>query len=142
MEPKIERIQTQDPYEEGAQMYARELTGSSAIAHLFKTRLMRVYEMLGKVEGMKFLDIGCGSGFMASYILENRGRYFGIDRSKAMLKECQKRLGEEECSPLSLATMANLPFRMPLLMERFVWGTRVRGRFGLGCGRTFKSFER
>jgi cyclopropane fatty-acyl-phospholipid synthase-like methyltransferase len=39
---------------------------------------MRVSEMLGKVDGLNLLDVGCGPGKISTYILENRGDTSGL----------------------------------------------------------------
>ncbi len=82
----------------------------SQINHLLHTRLIRTYELLGTFDGLKFLDIGCGTGLAANYILENRGSYFGIDLSKQMLQEFHGTSKEEGATRLSVAIMENLPF--------------------------------
>jgi ubiquinone/menaquinone biosynthesis C-methylase UbiE len=110
MDQKIKRIQIQNQFDQAAQGYSEKYRDSSPISHLFRTRLMRVYEMLGKVEGLKILDVGCGPGIISTHILENRGRYFGIDISRKMLNQCRRTLGEDEDSPLSQSTIENLPF--------------------------------
>src|SRR3972149_5284130 len=84
--------------------------GFSPISYLLNTRLKRVYELLGPVDGLNILDVGCGPGVVAIYITENGGRYFGIDLSKEMLKECQRTLGNHKTFFLAQAIMEDLPF--------------------------------
>ncbi len=93
-----------------AKLYPKRNEDLSQVSPMFHSRLGMTYEMLGAVDGLKFLDVGCGPGLAAGYILQNGGKYFGIDLSKEMLKESCRT--SDECASMQLAVgiMEHLPF--------------------------------
>jgi ubiquinone/menaquinone biosynthesis C-methylase UbiE len=93
-----------------AESYRKLYDGISPLAHLFNTRLARVYELLGSVNGLDVLDIGCGPGMASIFITENGGRYFAIDLSMEMLREYRRKADACETYRLSQAIMEKMPF--------------------------------
>jgi 2-polyprenyl-3-methyl-5-hydroxy-6-metoxy-1,4-benzoquinol methylase len=93
-----------------AESYHKLYNGVSPLSHLFNTRLARVYELLGSVDGLDVLDVGCGPGMPSIYIMKNGGRYFGIDLSMEMLKENRRTSAAYETHHLAQATVGEMPF--------------------------------
>ncbi len=51
-------------------------------------------QMIGEVDGLEILDLGCGSGVYANYFLENGAkRVVGIDASEQMVEILKQKLG-------------------------------------------------
>ena len=52
-------------------------------------------ELLGEVEGLKVLDVGCGSGVLTHRLLEAGASVIGIDASLEMLERAKARVGRD-----------------------------------------------
>lgn len=81
------------------------------VSHIFATRIQRISELLGDLNGLKILDVGCGPGFIMTLILEKNGHYFGFDLSQKMLHEAKMRHNFDTPFYLSLGEVENLPFK-------------------------------
>jgi ubiquinone/menaquinone biosynthesis C-methylase UbiE len=97
-----------DPFVIGS--YRRSYNGYSPVSHLLNARLARVKELLGNVFELNILDVGCGIGVIGTHILKNGGRYFAVDLSEGMLRECQCTLEKEDRLFMSQVTIDQLPF--------------------------------
>jgi len=64
--------------------------------------------LLSPEQGDIVLDVGCGDGYQISYVLGRASQIFGIDISKASLKEAKKRVKGVD---FVCACSENLPFR-------------------------------
>jgi ubiquinone/menaquinone biosynthesis C-methylase UbiE len=93
-----------------AKIYGKHQDGSPS-AHLFSTRLKRVNELLGDISGVSSLDVGCGPGVIANYLVSKNCNYFGADLSPEMLLECRSGSGYSEAVHLVQANIEKLPFR-------------------------------
>lgn len=93
-----------------AEFYGELYQGTTALAHLFATRLKRVRELIDNVEGISVLDIGCGPGIIAAYLIERNSKYFGLDLTIEMLVDHQARIDSSDSDYLAVGDMENLPY--------------------------------
>jgi ubiquinone/menaquinone biosynthesis C-methylase UbiE len=61
---------------------------------------------LGKLNGKKILDIGCGSGTFIRYLASKGADVYGIDISKTMIDEAKNNVGNK----VKVADMNAIPF--------------------------------
>ena len=52
----------------------------------FIVRFSKAINLIKQVENNTILDLGCGTGILIPYIIENKGNYIGLDNSVSMLK--------------------------------------------------------
>jgi ubiquinone/menaquinone biosynthesis C-methylase UbiE len=99
-----------EQFESAARFYGDLYHDDSPKAHLFTTRVRRVYELLEGIEATSILDVGCGPGIVAGRLLAKYDNYFGVDIAKEMLRDCRRRYGDNEHVLLVQASMEMLPF--------------------------------
>lgn len=107
MTSKHEMIKNQ--FDSAASFYG--VDNDPSVLHIFSTRVHRISELLGDLNGLNVLDVGCGPGFMIGFILEKKGKYFGLDMSQNMLHEAKTRHESETPFYLSAGDMEKLPFQ-------------------------------
>lgn len=76
-------------YDEIADAYAAKVDTAPYNALYERPAMLR---MLPRVDGLRVLDAGCGSGLHAALLLDRGARVTGIDRSAAMLEHARRRL--------------------------------------------------
>lgn len=71
----------------------------------FRIRRERVVELLDPIlrQGMRVLDVGCGTGIMAPIVLSKKTHYQGVDLSRNMILEAKKRHFGTQTSEASVA---------------------------------------
>lgn len=82
----------------------------------FRIRRERVVELLDPIltPGMQVLDVGCGTGIMAPFVLSRSAHYQGVDLSRNMIHEAkQKHLGAQASEGSIAFTVADVE-KMPL----------------------------
>lgn len=99
----------QDNYDSVAKFYGI-IEEFSPLLHLYATRIRRVIELSIDLDGLKVLSVGCGPAPLATYILEKKGRYYGIDLSPKILHEARRRNGDNILS-LAAGNLEKLPFK-------------------------------
>lgn len=70
--------------------------------------IIKLFDMLRYEENEKILDYGCGFGRFFNYFRE-KGVYYGIDISDAMIEECRRRFPKEK-ERFIIGEGENLPF--------------------------------
>ncbi|MDP1743251.1 MAG: methyltransferase domain-containing protein [Candidatus Amesbacteria bacterium] len=65
--------------------------GDKGSIHHIKLAIPAVMELLAVKPGEKILDIGCGQGVLAQYIVSAQGLYTGIDVSEQLIKIAKNR---------------------------------------------------
>lgn len=65
--------------------------GDKGSIHHTKLAIPAVMELLGVKPGEKILDIGCGQGVLAQYIVSAQGLYTGIDVSEKLIQIAKTR---------------------------------------------------
>lgn len=91
-----------DPYARIAPWYDRVLEPMNAPLRAIS---LKMHEPL---RGMKVLDVGCGTGTGLEPYLDAGCQAFGIDASRAMLNQAQRRLGDR--ADLRLGDAATMPY--------------------------------
>lgn len=64
---------------------------SNYLSHSFIHRYRKSISLISIIKGKKILDLGCGTGVLIPYILENKLKYYGIDNSNDMLNFIKKK---------------------------------------------------
>ena len=74
--------------------------GDAVTNYSFIVRRRRVEELLEPVirADSRVLDIGCGTGVMAPFVLEAGAHYYGVDLSESMIAEARRRTGDVRAS--------------------------------------------
>ncbi len=93
-----------------AEAYENTYSDPSPVQHFFSMRLLRVRELLDRLEGKRVLDVGCGPGVIAESILKAGNEYTGMDLSPNMISACTKRLANWDSAHFLVGRMENLPF--------------------------------
>ncbi len=93
-----------------------ELTNSGFLAFLHQA---------GLKEGMKVLDVGCGTGILACEVAKNVGQVIGIDISKEQIDLAQslaagKQIHNVEFRQMSAHDIGNLEEKFDLIYFRYV----------------------
>lgn len=82
----------------------------------FRIRRERVVELLDPIlkQGMRVLDVGCGTGIMAPAVLSKKARYQGVDLSRNMILEAKAKYGDIEAAEdsvvFAVADVEKMPF--------------------------------
>ena len=79
----------------------------------FRFTQKRVVSLLNLQENQCFLDMGCGTGWAVRYaasLVQNKGKFYGIDISSRMIEEAEKNCGGCENIYFYKADAAALPF--------------------------------
>ncbi len=86
-----------------------------------------VLSLLPPVQGKRVLDIGCGPGLYAMWLIEHGAQVVGCDISVEMVKRSQQRVGDrgifyqhDISQPLSFATSASFDVAIAPLMIHYV----------------------
>lgn len=82
----------------------------------FRIRRERVVELLDPIleQGMRVLDVGCGTGIMAPAVLSKKAHYQGVDLSRNMILEAKAKYVDIEAAGDSVAfTVADVE-KLPL----------------------------
>jgi len=98
---------TQQPYDLLADVYDQEIHVRTAheFGHLVEQRL------LGALHGpLRILDVGCGTGVLASSLCGPGRRVAALDRSLGMLRRAEARLNGSSRYAVLCADMTALPF--------------------------------
>ncbi|OFZ49421.1 MAG: hypothetical protein A2381_12455 [Bdellovibrionales bacterium RIFOXYB1_FULL_37_110] len=88
-------------YEELAESYSKIAETKAENGYIEHPAIRK---QLGKVQGLKILDAGCGPGILASYLVLQGAKVTGFDISPKMIELARKRLGEK--SEFFIADMA------------------------------------
>jgi ubiquinone/menaquinone biosynthesis C-methylase UbiE len=89
-----------------ADNYSRPHTPTS---YFFRRRLIHVMRALHSVEKGAIVDVGCGPGIYAKPCCELGFRYTGLDISRQMIEEAQKRFGGLKGVEFKLCDSQHLP---------------------------------
>lgn len=60
----------------------------------FIVRFVKAINLIKQVENNSVLDLGCGTGILIPYVIENKGKYIGLDNSESMLKTVNKKFSK------------------------------------------------
>ncbi len=100
--PKLDELNTPDPYRRIAAVY-------DAAVEPFNASLRRyVLKVSQPAEGMKVLEVGCGTGTNLALFAEAGCEVSGIDLSPSMLELAKKKLGDR--ADLHLGDASAMPF--------------------------------
>ena len=100
--PKLNEMKSPDPYRRIAAVY-------DAAVEPFNASLRRyVLKISQPVEGLKVLEVGCGTGTNLALFAEAGCEVSGIDLSPSMLDLAKKKLGED--ADLELGDASAMPF--------------------------------
>ena len=91
-----------DPYRKLAMRY------DSRIERLIKPLRVKAMEMFPAREGMRVLDVGCGTGSFLDLYHKAGCAVFGIDCSPSMLSLAREKLGER--ASLHMGDASNMPY--------------------------------
>ena len=73
-----------------APTYKSNYQGNNIIFHSFDTRLKIVLDFIGDPSHKSILDIGCGPGVLAKYLVNYECEFVGLDISHRMIDECKQ----------------------------------------------------
>ncbi len=105
--PSQERLVTRT-FDEKAAGYADGYRGDTPTAHSFNIRMQRVYELLERGRAGKVLDIGCGPGITVEHLVKQGFEVYGVDISKGMIDECERRFGHLPAAHFSVGRIEAL----------------------------------
>lgn len=91
--------------EDGYDLYADSYERDYEYLNSFENDVL--FKLLGKPEGQKVLDAGCGTGRLIRFIRDNGGKVTGCDVSERMLGIARKRFPDAE---FEQAGIERLPF--------------------------------
>lgn len=98
---------TSDQYDDFAEQYAQHNETGAYNAYYERPAMQAA---IGDPAGLDVLDIGCGAGVLASWLVERGARVTGVDGSAGMLELARRRLGDRvELRRLDLAQPLDLP---------------------------------
>lgn len=110
MEENNKKARIKAHFDSNAKHYIKRGEDLEKRSHLYHTRLVRVAELLGRIEGWMLLDAGCGNGLAVEYVLAGGAHYIGIDYSEQMLKEFRRTARKDEAVDLSVGIIEKIPF--------------------------------
>lgn len=122
-----------DTYEEIAQQYANQL--DEKLINKYYERPATLSLLPPNLDGLKVLDIGCGPGIYAEWLVKNGADVVGVDYSPAMLTMARKRLGStvelyqaDISEPLPFLSNETFDIVLAPLVLHYVedWSTPVR----------------
>lgn len=61
------------------------------LSYSFLVRLQKAITLAGSFENKNVLDLGCGTGALIPFVIDDGGRYIGLDASKKMLDGIEKK---------------------------------------------------
>jgi len=94
-----------------AKDYSSEYHQSNTpIAHFFNTRVKRVSELLSDFKSGNVLDVGCGPAKIGNTFRDRPIKYYGVDISDEMIRECKDTFGHDPQFHFSLGRIEELPF--------------------------------
>ena len=64
---------------------------SNPLSHSFIHRYRKAINLIKVKKNTKILDMGCGTGVLIPFALQNQLKYFGMDNSKEMLDFCHNK---------------------------------------------------
>jgi ubiquinone/menaquinone biosynthesis C-methylase UbiE len=97
-------------FDSSADSYADLYEGNSPTAYFFNIRQKIIYALLNKCHPGRILDVGCGPGMMVDYCVNKGWEFFGVDISKEMIDECNKKFGQIDSVHFSVGKMQKLEF--------------------------------
>lgn len=103
---------------EGYDLYAKHYLKDEAYLDSFER--YELFELMGEVEGLEVLDVGCGTGRMVENLRKFGAKVTGVDVSEKMLEVAKKRFGSTE---FVLGDVEDLPFeneRFDMVIATFV----------------------
>lgn len=111
-------------YDAIAQDYERHVTDSVYNAHYDRPALL---SLLPSIEGKRVLDIGCGPGLYAEWLIEHGAQVVGSDISEEMVERARLRVGNRAIfyqhdisQPLTFAADASFDIAIAPLMIHYV----------------------
>ena len=99
-----------DAFDREAPVYADGYTGHTSIAHSFNIRRQRVYELIESCPGGRVLDVGCGPGITVRHLTHQGFEFYGVDLSREMIRECQKKFVDIPAAHFSTGSIEKLEF--------------------------------
>lgn len=100
-----------EAYDLKAADYAHLYEGRSRLAHFYRMRMKRVWELVDALPPGRILEVGCGPGLMAPHFLQHDFEYVGVDISPGMIAEAKRTCGEDDSSAdFTVGDVQQLPF--------------------------------
>jgi ubiquinone/menaquinone biosynthesis C-methylase UbiE len=111
-------------YDALAQDYERHATENVHNAYCDRPAVL---SLLPPVKGKRVLDIGCGPGWYAAWLIEQGAQVVGLDISAQMVEQARQRLGDQATfyqhdlsQPLTFAADASFDLAVAPLMLHYV----------------------
>ena len=83
-------------YDRRAEMHDEHVLSDTSEYKDYETALALMVQWVAPISGEKGLDIGIGTGNLAGKLMANGAAMAGVDQSREMLKQCQKKFPEIE----------------------------------------------